>query len=53
MLIYGDTVSAALAFDKHRPEGVLRRIVLVDTFCDEAEESVRVAQAMAGRFWGV
>ena len=52
MLIYGDTISAAQAFDAHMPDSV-RRIVLVDTFRDEAEESVRVAQAMAGRLWGV
>jgi nicotinate phosphoribosyltransferase len=52
MLIYGDTISAAQAFDTHMPDSV-PRIVLVDTFCDEAEESVRVAQAMAGRLWGV
>ncbi len=52
MLIYGDTVAAARAFDTHMPDSV-RRIVLVDTFRDEAEESVRVARAMAGRLWGV
>jgi nicotinate phosphoribosyltransferase len=52
MLIYGDTISAAQAFDAHMPDSV-QRIVLVDTFRDEAEESVRLAQAMAGRLWGV
>ena len=52
MLIYGDTVAAARAFDTHMPDSV-RRVVLVDTFRDEAEESVRVARAMAGRLWGV
>ena len=52
MLIYGDTVAAARAFDAHMPDSV-RRVVLVDTFRDEAEESVRVARAMAGRLWGV
>ncbi|MDP6041868.1 MAG: nicotinate phosphoribosyltransferase, partial [Candidatus Latescibacteria bacterium] len=44
MLIYGDTISAAQAFDAHMPDSV-QRIVLVDTFRDEAEESVRLAQA--------
>ena len=52
MLIYGDTVAATRAFDAHMPDFV-RRIVLVDTFLDEAEESVRVAHAMEGRLWGV
>ena len=52
MLIYGDTVTAALAFDTRMPDFV-RRVVLVDTFRDEADESVRVARAMAGRLWGV
>ena len=52
MLIYGDTIAAARAFDAHMPDSV-RRIVLVDTFLDEAEESVRVARALSGRLWGV
>ncbi len=52
MLIYGDTVAAARAFNAHMPNSV-PRIVLVDTFRDEAEESVRVARAMAGHLWGV
>jgi len=45
ILIIGDTVEATLAFDKHAPSEVLR-ISLVDTFMDEAEESMRVAEAM-------
>ena len=52
ILIFGDTVEAALAFDRHMPEDVLR-IVLVDTFKDEAEESLRVAAAMGERLRGV
>lgn len=52
ILIFGDTVKAALAFDRHMPEDVLR-IVLVDTFKDEAEESLRVAEAMGQRLRGV
>ena len=45
ILIIGDTVKATLAFDKHTPSEV-SRVSLVDTFKDEAEESLRVAQAM-------
>jgi nicotinate phosphoribosyltransferase len=52
ILIFGDTVEAALAFDHEMPEDVLR-IVLVDTFKDEAEESLRVAEAMGERLRGV
>ncbi|HSR26569.1 MAG TPA: nicotinate phosphoribosyltransferase [Candidatus Eisenbacteria bacterium] len=52
ILIFGDTVKAGLAFDEHMPEDVLR-IVLVDTFKDEAEESLRVAEAMGERLRGV
>ena len=52
VLIFGDTVRAAEAFDRHvEPE--VPRIVLVDTFKDEAEESVRVADALGDRLWGV
>jgi nicotinate phosphoribosyltransferase len=52
ILIFGDTVQAALAFDRHMSDDVLR-IVLVDTFKDEAEESLRVAQALGDRLRGV
>ncbi len=52
ILIFGDTVRAARAFDAEMPEDVLR-IVLVDTFKDEAEESLRVAQALGERLRGV
>jgi len=45
ILIMGDTVQATLAFDKHMPPEV-PRISLVDTFNDEADESLRVAQAL-------
>src|SRR2546428_6723661 len=51
ILIFGDTVLAAKAFDAHMPEDVLR-IVLVDTFKDEAEESLRVAEALGKRLRG-
>ena len=52
ILLFGDTVKAALAFDKHMGSDVLR-IVLVDTFKDEAEESLRVAEALGKRLRGV
>jgi nicotinate phosphoribosyltransferase len=45
ILIMGDTVKATLAFDKHMPPEV-PRISLVDTFKDEPEESLRVAEAL-------
>jgi nicotinate phosphoribosyltransferase len=52
VLIFGDTVEAALAFDRHvAPE--VPRIVLVDTFKDEAEEALRVAHALGDRLYGV
>jgi nicotinate phosphoribosyltransferase len=52
VLIFGDTVEAALAFDRHVEQDV-PRIVLVDTFKDEAEEALRVARALGDRLYGV
>ena len=52
ILIFGDTVRALEAFDRHIDPGV-PRVALVDTFTDEAEESVRVANALGDRLWGV
>ncbi len=52
ILVFGDTVRAAEAFDRRMPE-TTHRIVLVDTFRDEVEESVRVADTLGGRLWGV
>jgi nicotinate phosphoribosyltransferase len=52
ILLFGDTVKAALAFDQHMGDDVLR-IVLVDTFKDEAEEALRVAEALNKRLRGV
>lgn len=52
ILIFGDTVRAVQAFDRWMPAEV-NRIALVDTFRDEAEESLRVAQALGDRLWGV
>jgi nicotinate phosphoribosyltransferase len=52
VLIFGDTVRAAEAFDRDMGPDV-PRIVLVDTFKDEAEESLRVAEALGSRLYGV
>ena len=52
VLVVGDTVRAAEAFDRHVAADV-PRIVLVDTFKDEAEEALRVAEAMGERLYGV
>jgi nicotinate phosphoribosyltransferase len=52
VLIFGDTVEAALAFDRH-VEADVPRIVLVDTFKDEAEEALRVAHALGDRLYGI
>ena len=48
IIIMGDTVKATIAFDKYMPTGI-RRVSLVDTFKDEAEESLLVAQALGER----
>ena len=48
IIIMGDTVKATIAFDKYMPPEV-PRVSLVDTFKDEAEESLRVAQALEGK----
>ena len=52
VLIMGDTVKAALAFDREMEPDV-PRIVLVDTFKDEAEETLRVAHALGDRLYGI
>jgi nicotinate phosphoribosyltransferase len=52
VLIFGDTVDAAVAFDRHVDADV-PRIVLVDTFKDEAEEALRVARALGDRLYGI
>ena len=52
VLIFGDTVEAAIAFDRDLEVDV-PRIVLVDTFKDEAEEALRVAHALGDRLYGV
>ena len=52
VLIFGDTVRAAQAFERHMAVDV-PRIVLVDTFRDEAEEALRVAEALGDRLYGI
>jgi len=52
VLIFGDTVEAALAFDRHLGPDVAR-IVLVDTFKDEAEDALRVAHSLGDRLYGI
>ena len=52
ILCFGDTVKAALAFDEHIGAEV-PRVVLVDTFLDEAQESLRVAEALRDKLQAV
>ncbi len=52
IIIMGDTVTATVAFDKYMPTEV-PRISLVDTFKDEVEESLLVAQALGEKLKSV
>lgn len=52
ILLLGDTVEAAKAFDAVIDPGV-KRVVLIDTFNDEKFEAVRVAEALGDRLFGV
>jgi nicotinate phosphoribosyltransferase len=52
IIIVGDTVKATMLFDKHMPPDV-PRVSLVDTFKDEAEESLRVAAALREKLQSV
>jgi nicotinate phosphoribosyltransferase len=52
ILIVGDTVKLAKLYDSQVPAEE-PRIVLVDTFKDEAEETLRVAECLGGRLSGV
>lgn len=52
IIVIGDTVEATVSFDKYMPPGV-PRTSLVDTFKDEAEESLRVAQALGDKLESV
>ena len=45
ILVMGGTTRATLAFDRHMPSAI-PRVALVDTFIDEAEESIKVAEAL-------
>lgn len=51
-LIVGDTVKLATAYDRFVAEGE-PRIILVDTFKDETEEALRVAEALGSRLNGI
>ena len=51
-LILGDSVRAIQLFDRHIPQDV-PRVAIVDTFNDEAVESLNVAQALRQRLRGV
>jgi len=51
-LIVGDTVKVAQSYDELMPSDALR-LVLVDTFKDEAEEALRVAEALGERLDGI
>lgn len=52
VLIMEDTVKAAVAYDTHMPPEA-PRIILVDTFHDEAEEALRVARVLGDKLAGV
>lgn len=52
MIISGDTIKAAQAYNICMPKNV-PRIILIDTFKDEAEESIRVARALGKDLLGV
>ncbi|MDK2882020.1 MAG: nicotinate phosphoribosyltransferase, partial [Bacillota bacterium] len=52
ILIMGDTVEVAKVYDKVMPPDA-PRVVLVDTFHDEAEEALRVAEALGDHLHGV
>lgn len=52
ILVVGDTVEVALAYDRWMPEDA-PRVILVDTFKDEAEEALRVARALGPALRGI
>jgi nicotinate phosphoribosyltransferase len=51
-IIAGDTVRVAKAYDEISPENH-KRIILVDTFKDEVEESLRVAKALGEKLYAI
>jgi nicotinate phosphoribosyltransferase len=52
ILIFGDTIEAAKAFDEVIEPSV-KRTVLVDTYYDEKFESIRIAEALGKRLFAV
>ncbi len=52
ILIAGDTVEVAVEYDRIMPPDT-KRIVLVDTFKDEAEEALRVAKTLGPKLDGI
>lgn len=52
VLLFGDTVAAAKAFDECIDPKV-KRVILIDTFNDEKFEALRVAEALGGALFGV
>ncbi|KNF09474.1 nicotinate phosphoribosyltransferase PncB [Gottschalkia purinilytica] len=51
-LVAGDTLEVAKAYDEIMPNDY-KRIVLVDTFKDEVEETLRLAKEMGERLYGI
>ncbi|MDO8683704.1 MAG: nicotinate phosphoribosyltransferase, partial [Armatimonadota bacterium] len=52
VLILGDVVRAVELFDEVVPPEI-KRVALVDTFCDEKSESIRAAEALGDRLYAV
>jgi nicotinate phosphoribosyltransferase len=52
VMVIGDTVETARLYDQTMPPDS-PRIILVDTFKDEAEETIRVAEALQGKLDGI
>lgn len=52
ILLFGDTVEAAKAFDEVI-DPLVQRTVLIDTFGDEKFESIRTADALGKKLYGV
>jgi nicotinate phosphoribosyltransferase len=51
-IIVGDTVKVAKAYNAIMPPDA-PRVILVDTFKDEAEETLRVARALGDDLFGI
>ncbi|MDK2918007.1 MAG: nicotinate phosphoribosyltransferase [Candidatus Petromonas sp.] len=52
MLIAGDTAEIAKVYDEVMPESH-KRIILIDTFKDEVEESLRMASLLGDKLYGI